>query len=84
MCILVSPRNGDKGEAGMAKTSVDTIFVEVYEFDYLICGILVLVWRLTTTLFPWSAIFGPSVWLSVYKMSVGEVKISLVLGIQLQ
>ena len=39
MRILVCPWNGDNGEAGLTKTPVDTIFVEVYEFNYLICGL---------------------------------------------
>ena len=39
MRILASPGNGDNGVAGSAKTPVDSIFVEVYEFDYLICGL---------------------------------------------
>ena len=36
MRILVCPGNGDNGEAGLAKTPVDTIFVEVYKFNYFI------------------------------------------------
>ena len=39
MRILVCPGNGDNGVAGLAKTPVDSIFVEVYEFNYLICGL---------------------------------------------
>ena len=44
MRILVCPWNGDKGEAGLAKTPVDTIFDEtifdeVFEFNYLIWGL---------------------------------------------
>ena len=39
MHILVCPGNGDNGEAGLAKTPVNTIFVEVYELIYLICGL---------------------------------------------
>ena len=39
MRIFVCPGNDDKGEACLAKTPGDTIFVEVFEFIYIICGL---------------------------------------------